>query len=125
MTVNKQDQIIMKGMLFHSHVGVLDFEKENGQTFEIDVILYSDRLAACESDNLAQTIDYGKAYEIIRQIMASARYDLIERLAGAIAEALLCAFNLAFAVELTVRKPQAPIKGRFSFMGVRIYRERS
>lgn len=125
MTVNKQDQIIMKGMLFHSHVGVLDFEKENGQTFVIDVTLYGDRLAACESDDLAQTIDYGKAYEIIRRIMATARYDLIERLAGAIAEALLCAFSLACAVEITVRKPEAPVKGRFAYMGVRIYRERS
>ena len=119
------DQIIMKGMAFHSHVGVLPEEKKNGQIFELDVIFYCDRLRATATDSLAQTIDYGQAYSVIRRIMEQAAYDLIERLAGVIADALLQAFYLAGAVEVTVRKPDAPVDGSFDYMAVRIVRERT
>ncbi len=122
---NKQDQILMQGMVFRGYVGVLDFEKENGQDFEIDVRLFCRRLAACESDLLEQTIDYGEAFALIRQIVETARFNLIERLAGEIAKVLLDRFIGASGVEVTVRKPHAPLKGQFSAMGIQIYRERT
>lgn len=118
------DQIILKHMVFHSHVGVLDFEKQNGQDFDLDVILFCRRLEAANTDKLSQTIDYGKVYDVVREITEQAHFDLIERLAGAIAEILLQSFQLAAAVEVLVRKPTAPIEGQFAYMGVRIYRER-
>ena len=119
-----RDQIILKHMVFHSHVGVLDFEKQNGQDFDLDVILFCGRLEATETDKLSQTIDYGKVYDVVREITEQAHFDLIERLAGAIAEILLQSFQLAAAVEVLVRKPTAPIEGQFAYMGIRIYRER-
>ncbi len=125
MNIETCDRILMKNMIFHSHVGVLEKEKEDGQDFEIDVTFFCRRLSACQTDLLAQTIDYGMAFNLIRQITEPAQYDLIERLAGAIADQLLHAFRLANAVEVVVRKPKAPIDGRFLFMGVQIYRERS
>ena len=75
------DQIKLEGLVFFSHVGVLPEEKQNGQEFVIDVTFYCRRLAATATDLLAQTIDYGQAYQVIRQIVESARFDLIERLA--------------------------------------------
>ena len=119
------EQILMRGMVFHSHVGVLPFEQADGQDFEIDVTFFCQRLPACGSDLLDETIDYGAAFAIIRQIVEPARYALIERLADAIAVELLARYTLAGAVEVTVRKPHAPVSGRFSSMGVRIFRERS
>lgn len=119
------DHILMQGMVFHGYVGVLEFEKQNGQPFEIDVTLFCRQLDAVLSDQLVQTINYGEAYALIRQIVESARCDLIERLAGMIAAALLDRFDLAQAAKITVRKPQAPIDGCFTAMGVSIYRERS
>lgn len=119
-----RDQIILRHMVFHSHVGVLDFEKLNGQDFDLDVILFCRRLEAADTDSLSQTIDYGKVYDVVRKITEQARFDLIERLAGAIAEILLQSFQLAEAVEVLVRKPAAPIEGQFAYMGIRIYRER-
>lgn len=118
------DQILMQGMVFHSHVGVLEREKENGQDFFIDAVLYCGRLAACDSDQLTETIDYSSVFELIREIVETARFDLIERLAGAIADALLLTYDGIQAAEITVRKPNAPINGRFEAMGVRIIRER-
>lgn len=126
MAMNKNyDRILLEGLVFEGFVGVHDFEKKNGQPFQIDLELVCPRLAACDTDRLDQTIDYGKAYELIGSIVRSASCDLIERLAGMIAAAILDSFPLAAAVDVTVRKPQAPITGQFSAMGIRIYRERT
>lgn len=119
------DQILLSGMAFNSHVGVFPEEKQNGQTFIIDVVLHCERLPATDTDILAQTADYGKAYTLIKKTVEQARYNLIERLAGAVADALLQSFRIVVAVDVTVRKPQAPVDGLFDFMGVRIYRERA
>lgn len=124
MMEQSYDQIIMEGMVFHSHVGVLASEKENGQDFVVDVVLFCLPLEACQTDNLGQTISYGDAFRLIRPIVEEAKYDLIERLAGEIAKQLLNTFRLAEQVEVTVRKPQAPVQGRFDAMGVRITRGR-
>ena len=118
------EQILMQGMVFHSHVGVLASEQAAGQDFEIDVTFFCRHLKACENDQLDDTINYGAAFEIIRQIVEPARFALIERLADAIATEMLAKYPLAGAVEVTVRKPHAPVSGRFSSMGVRIRRER-
>ena len=120
----RQDKIILSHMVFHSHVGVLDFEKANGQDFDLDVTLFCRRIKATDTDNLSETVDYGQVYQVIRLITEEARFDLIERLAGAVADAVLQSFLMVDAIEVLVRKPSAPIDGRFAYMGVRIYRER-
>ena len=119
-----RDRILLEGMVFHGYVGVNGFEKEKGQPFQIDLELLTSQLPACESDRLDQTIDYGKVYELVSMIVQNARCDLIERLAGMIAEEVLDNFPQSQAVDVTVRKPKAPVNGEFSAMGVRIYRER-
>lgn len=121
----RTDQILLNGMVFHSHVGVFPEEKQKGQAFILDVVLHCERLPATGTDILAQTIDYGQAYALIKEIVEQARYNLIERLAGAVADSLLHSFRIAVAVDVTVRKPQAPVDGVFDYMGVRIFRERS
>jgi dihydroneopterin aldolase len=73
---------------------------------------------------LEQTIDYGHAYTLVREIVDSARFDLIERLAEEIACRLLDEFKMAEIIEITVNKPHAPISGRFTSMGVCITRKR-
>lgn len=119
------DKIILNNMIFHGHVGVLPEEKQNGQRFEIDIVISSRRLPACESDLLSQTIDYSLVYSQTKQIVEEAGYDLIEKLAATIADNILRKHRLADGVEVTIRKPEAPIEGRFAYMGVTIYRERS
>lgn len=118
------DRILLQGMEFYSHVGVMPFEKKTGQPFLIDIILECDHIKACRTDILSDTISYADAYELIRQVVEPARYDLIEKLAGHISEMLMISFDSLVAVDVTVRKPHAPIAGHFTAMGVRIRRER-
>lgn len=121
---NLPDRIMLNNMVFHGHVGVLPAEKAKGQPFEIDMVIYCRHIPACESDLLSQTVDYGEVYSQVEKIMQEAKYDLIEKLAGTIAEQILRTFRLADAIEIRIRKPQAPIEGQFASMGVSIYRER-
>jgi dihydroneopterin aldolase len=122
--LEQYDQIILSHMVFYSHVGVLDFEKENGQSFDLDVTLYCQRIRATDTDELTETVDYGKVYQVVREVTEPAQFDLIERLAGAIADAVLGSFCQVEAVDVLVRKPSAPIEGSFAYMGVKIRRER-
>jgi len=120
----KYDRILLEGMLFHGYVGVNDFEKKDGQPFQIDLQLFCDQLLAGDTDQLEQTIDYGRVFDLVAATVGQARFDLIERLAGQIAEDVLSAFKLVKAADVTVRKPKAPVSGNFTAMGVRIFRER-
>lgn len=119
------DRVILKGMVFYSHVGVLPHEKEKGQDFELDVVFYCHTIQAAKTDEIGQTIDYGQAYRLIKKIVEEATCDLIEKLADLVADMLLQTFLLAAAVTVTVKKPHAPIDGQFEYMGVSITRERS
>lgn len=119
------DRILMQGMSFYSFTGVLDFEKRDGQVFLADVELELPRIAACETDRLADTVSYALAYDIVKHVFEHERYDLVERLCGVIAKRLIEAFDSVDRVTVTVRKPQAPIDGLFEAMGVRITRCRS
>ena len=59
------------------------------QRFEVDVELALNLQPAGLSDDLAQTLDYGRVFETCRQIVESTRFDLIEALAEAIAHEIL------------------------------------
>lgn len=120
----QMDRILMQNLKFKGHVGVLAIEKELGQIFELDLILYCQQIEACDTDQLTQTVDYSEVYQDVSQIMQRARFDLIERLAGQIADHVLGAYQLVYGIEITIRKPQAPIDGEFTAMAVQIYRER-
>lgn len=125
VTGQSQDLIFLEGMEFHGYTGVHASEKTHGQPFVLDVVLFCSCLEACESDRLADTIDYGEVFARVRTQVETAECNLIEKLAGLIAADLLETYELACAVEVTVRKPQAPISGRFRAVGVTIRRERS
>ncbi len=119
------DQILMEGMIFNGRIGVLAFEKRIPQPYKIDAVICCRKIEACSTDKLMHTINYASAYDMIRKIVENADCDLIERLAEMIAESLLECCPLAQAVEISVRKPKAPVDGEFDAMGVRIFRERT
>ena len=54
----------------------------------------------------------------------NANYKLLERAAGAVADAILAAFPRIHAVKITVHKPHAPIAEIFEDVGVVLTRNR-
>ena len=56
-------------------------------------------------DDLAKSVDYGKVYEAVRQIVESTSFRLLEALAEAISHELLADFEVT-EVGVRVRKPE-------------------
>ena len=113
-------------MRFHARHGVLPHEKVEPQPFEVDLVLHADLSAAAASDDLADTVDYAALYDLVAAIVVGPSFDLIEGLAGAIARAALAATDplVVEAVEVRVRKPEAPIDGELDTVEAAIVRRR-
>lgn len=104
------DQIIIKNLEAFGYHGVFEEEAFLGQKFIVDAVLYLDTRKAGKTDNLQESLDYGEVCQIIKTLVETERYQLIERLAEELAEKLLLTFLRIKAVEITVKKPWAPIR---------------
>lgn len=83
------DCIHVTGIRCYGYTGLLPEEQVLGQWFEVDLTLWLDLSPAGESDAIADTIDYGKAVETVQQLVKISKFALIERLAQAIADAII------------------------------------
>ena len=118
------DRILLDGMTFEGTHGVHPEEQVTPQPFEVDVELALNLQPAGMSDDLALTVDYGRVFEVCRQIVESTRFNLIEALAEAIAEELLAGFPLTDSVTVRIRKPKVQLGGPFRAAGIEIRRRR-
>ena len=109
-------------MEFEGHTGCLDFEKKDGQKFIVSLDLFVERIKGCYTDELKDTIDYSKVYEVTKEIVTSDSGNLIECLAQKIADAVFNADKRIEKVKVTVSKPDAPVMGIFETMEVSIER---
>ncbi|MDO4364752.1 MAG: dihydroneopterin aldolase [Clostridia bacterium] len=118
------DKISIKGLKLFAYHGVNPEEKENGQNFVIDLDYYVNIAKACQMDTLDDTVSYAKVVKTVRRVFTAEKYDLIERAAQVIADAVLDEFEDIFKVEVTLKKPEAPISAEFDYVAVSITRER-
>jgi dihydroneopterin aldolase len=119
------DIIFVKGLLVHARHGVMDHEAEVGQRFVIDLELFIDLSESSHTDKLADTVSYSSVVETATSAFKGTNYYLLERAAGAVADAILAAFPRVNAIQVTVHKPHAPIPAIFDDVGVIITRSRS
>jgi dihydroneopterin aldolase len=119
------DAIQLRGLRVVGTHGVLPEEQSRAQPFEIDVDLAVDLVAAGRSDRLADTVDYGGIAALaVRIVSGPPSFQLLEALAGAVAEAALASDARITAVTVHLRKLQAPLAVDISSVGVRITRQR-
>lgn len=83
------DAIHLTGIRGYGYTGALPEEQVLGQWFEVDLTLWLDLSAAGCSDRLEDTLDYRRAIATVQQLIQTSKFALLERLATAIAEALL------------------------------------
>lgn len=103
--------IRMKNCAFFARHGVHDEEERLGQRFYVDAVLTVDPARKLEEDAIDGTVDYGVAFTVIEKIITGERRFLIEALALDVAKALTARFPQIKTVEITVRKPNAPVPG--------------
>lgn len=120
----KTDKLAVRGLEIHGHHGVFDFERKDGQSFVIDLVLGLDSRPAAAGDDLHDTVDYGTLVASVKLAVETDPVDLIETLAQRIADVCLSESKVEW-VEVTVHKPNAPIDATFDDVALTINRSRS
>ena len=118
------DTIEIRGLQVCAYHGVNPEEKRDGQFFLLDITLHTPLDKPGKTDALADTVNYSKAAKLAVRVMREASYDLIERAASRVAQELLKEFPSIRQVDITLKKPEAPIQADFSYVAVSISRRK-
>lgn len=118
------DKILIRDLNIFAYHGVNPEEKRDGQPFIFDIDLSVNMTKACHSDSVEDTVSYAKVIKTVIRTVTSEKYDLLERVAQVTADAIFAEYPDVFNVKITLKKPQAPVKADFGWVGVEIYRER-
>ena len=118
------DRVELRGLRVFARHGVLEAERQSGQEFIIDAVLWLDTRPAAAGDDLSKTIDYGALADRLVRLAEDPPVRLIETLAERLAADCLSEPLVAEA-EITIHKPQAPIAHPFGDVAVVIRRERT
>ena len=110
-------------MRFEGRHGYYDYELEQPQPFEVDVELVVNLQPAGVDDDLEKSVDYARVYEVVRQIVESTSFRLLEAIAEAISHELLIDFDV-IEVGVRVRKPKVQLGGPLDHASVEIWRRR-
>jgi dihydroneopterin aldolase len=105
-------RVELEGLEVFGRHGLLEDEQREGQTFLYDIRLEVGDAAL--SDRIEDAVDYREVADCVREVSDRRRFDLLEALAAAVAEALLDRFTVE-RVRVRVRKPKpAGVPAEFS-----------
>lgn len=111
----------LKGIQVFGHHGVFSHERQNGQTFVVDVRC---GVVHPPDDDVALTVDYGALAQRVHDLVAHDPVDLIETVADRVAAGCL-AFDGVEWAEATIHKPQAPMPVPVDDVSVTVTRTRT
>jgi 7,8-dihydroneopterin aldolase/epimerase/oxygenase len=120
----RPDQIVLRGLRAKGNHGVYAWERERGQTFQVDAVLELDTRHAAAGDDLERTVNYAELAKQLYAVLSGEPVHLLETLAQRLADVCL-GHSLVDAVEITVHKPQAELGVPFADVEVSIRRERA
>jgi dihydroneopterin aldolase len=118
------DRIEIRDLRVTGTHGVLPEERNRPQPFSLDVVAWVDMAAAQASDALSDTVDYGSLAQVAADVVTERSFQLLEALAGHVADAVLAVDPRVEAVEVTVRKLRPPLALDLASTGVRVRRAR-
>lgn len=116
------DEIRIENLEVYAYHGVFPEENEKGQLFYINAVLYTDTQKAGTTDELEDSTHYGLVCEEMAKVMTAQTWKLIESVAENVAKHVLLKFPLVRAMDLEIRKPEAPIPMKFESVSVKIHR---
>lgn len=115
------DSIIVRDLRVKAHVGVTEDERAEPQLLLISMELYTDLRQAGMSDDLNDTVDYGRVTADIEDLVTSSKTALLESLAEKIA-GHIAAIPGINGVTVQIAKEAAPIEQDVGSVAVRIER---
>ncbi|MBE9006717.1 dihydroneopterin aldolase [Fortiea sp. LEGE XX443] len=119
------DCIHLTGIRCYGYTGYLPEEQSLGQWFEVDVKLWLDISSAAKTDAIADTLDYRSVISTIQNLVKTAKFALLEKLAGTIAESILQQSDRVTQVQVIVTKPAAPIPDFAGKISIELTRTKS
>lgn len=119
------DYIEINNLVVFANHGVMKEEKALGQKFLISVRLYYDMSAAARDDDINKAVNYAEVCSFVTEFTKNNRCRLIEAAAKNIADSLLICYPSLNRVDITVKKPWAPIGLPLEDVAVNISRRRN
>lgn len=120
--MSSPDVFLLRGLRLACICGALPSEQDRRQPYEFDIDVVAE-LTATTTDELADTIDYGSILARIEEVTVNESFQLFERMAQRVAEAVL-ADERILEVTVEVRKLRPPVTQFLDSSGVRIVRRR-
>ncbi|MEP3277144.1 MAG: dihydroneopterin aldolase [Stappiaceae bacterium] len=118
------DFIVLENLTFYAFHGLHEEEARLGQRFHIDLECGLDLTEASETDDMKTSVCYASLTKSVEDVVTKSRFYLIERLAGAIAEAAFAVDRKILTVKVRVHKPGAPLPLAAGRVSVQITRKR-
>lgn len=116
-------KIILKDIRLFAHHGVLPQERAVGAYFTLNLHIQTDFSRALATDDLAGTISYADAFEVVKAEMAVPS-QLLEHVAGRICRAIFDRFPAAEAIHLELLKENPPMGADCAGAGIALDVER-
>ena len=112
--------IEIEGMEFYAFHGHFDVEKVAGNRFLVDLKIEADCDKAGQTDHLADTLDYQKAYLVVKQEMAIPS-DLLEHVGQRIINRMKSEFREVKKITAKVSKMTPPMGGQIQKVSVTMF----
>lgn len=113
-------QLFVRGLKLFAHHGVTDEERREGREYLFDLRVTLRSESASRTDDVRDTLDYGKLVELIARISGGQNFRTVERLAGEIVKNLFARFERIDALDLSVSKLAPPTQPVVGEAGVRM-----
>ena len=97
------DIIFIRELRADAWIGIYEWEKLSPQTLDFNLEIGLDTHQAGESDNIRDTVDYGKVVERIRSDLKDQHFKLLEALAEHVSQVVLHDFKAQW-VKISVAK---------------------
>lgn len=110
-------------MVFYGFHGVFAEERSLGQRFIVSLHLTTDTEHDSQIHKLEDTVDYTKVYALLKSIMESDQFHLLESVANSILDKVLEEFSLVKKAKVFIQKPSVAIQG--SLKSVELVMERT
>ena len=94
---------------FYGYHGVLEYEKQYGNEFEVDIEMECELKNLGYSDDLNKTVDYLSVYKFAEKIFNEKKYNLIETVVQKLCSGIIENFPQVSSVKVKIRKPNAPL----------------
>jgi dihydroneopterin aldolase len=115
------DRVILCGIQCSLKVGVSPDERREPQACLVDVELQRDLSRPARTDDVRDTIDYSRVFNLVLELSRKEQFALLERFAGRLEEELRRAERFD-AVVIRVKKLRPPLPGCLDHAGIEIRR---